>query len=305
MAIQLKRGKTSSWSSKGTTTLKEGQPAVDIETGLLKFGKSGGGSWDNAVGVSVDAGWSGSDDNFLNKVSWSELSALVKKGPASQGIKVGQIKYFDHSDFGMLKARVIGIDHDTVSGASHSITMQLVECIPGTYIYENSSSNTWSASEARAWLNQDTANKVDEFGNLPGFIYGLDPELKKVLGTTSKQCIKTYNATTLETVSDKIFLLSCAEVYAGKGYGSAEEGKVYDYYKNNSSLSAPGTGSDTNRIRFTKGSDTSSGSSGTYWWLRTPHSSNSHAACDVISTGNIYNTSVTDSISLLPAFCII
>ena len=300
MAIQLKRGKTSSWSSKGTTTLKEGQPAVDIETGLLKFGKSGGGSWNNAVGVSVDAGFGGSDDHFLQTVTWSELSALVKKGPASQGIKVGQIKYFNHSDFGMLKARVIGVDHDTVSGASHSITMQLVKGIPGSYIYANGSSNAWSTANVRVWLNQDTATKVDAFGNLPGFIYGLDPELKKVLGSASKQCIKTYNATTLETVSNKIFLLSCAEVYAGKGLGTAEEGKVYDYYKNNSSLSAPGIGSDTNRVRFIKGSNTAS-----IWWLRTPGSGYSSGACIVDDSGYVNGNTVTTTHSLLPAFCII
>lgn len=86
-----------------------------------------------------------------------------------------------------------------------------------------------------------------------GFMHGLDEDFKKVLGKVIKNSYDALNYT-INTFEDFIFLPSRTEIYGGCSidYSGNEiiDGTPYEYYINNSDLTAPGTRADTNRIKY-------------------------------------------------------
>ena len=125
------------------------------------------------------------------------------------------------------------------------------------------SDNNYTNSNIRAFLNSNESSlnwtpkhKCDmppSYKDVAGFMYGLDDDFKQTLGQVNK---KVYNMATnnIENCNDFIFLLSRPEVYGGYNPNwngeNADEGTVYEYYLNNSNLTAPGTGNDINRIKY-------------------------------------------------------
>lgn len=138
-------------------------------------------------------------------------------------------------------------------------------------------SNNWMESAMRQWINSDkVAGSVwtpqTKFDRPPtwaastaGFLNGIDADFLEVIGETEK--VTCRNTVTggggSDITTDKFFLLSRREVYAGNEVSSVIEGEPYPYYSDYSDLSAAGTGNDTNRIKYRNGSPQ-------YWWLRTP-----------------------------------
>lgn len=172
-------------------------------------------------------------------------------------------------------------------------------------------SNNWMQSAMRQYLNSDAAagsvwtpkTNFDRppswVTNTAGFLNGLDADFLAVIGEVDK--ITTLNTLTdgggSETNAEKFFLLSRSEVYGGKENGILE-GDAYPYYSETSDLSAAGTGADTNRIKYRNGA-------AQYWWLRSPHTSNSYDVRCVYATGFVYFNSATNSFGVAPACCII
>ena len=172
-------------------------------------------------------------------------------------------------------------------------------------------SNNYAESAIRQYINSSAPtngvwSSKTKFDRPPawatttaGFLYGVDPEFVSVLGKVKK-------VTALNTVSDgggsvetdeKVFLISRTEAYAGNEIAGGE-GTPYAYYANYSDLTAPGTGADTNRIKYR-------GNVAKYWWLRSPYVGNAHNVRNVNPSGALYSSNADNTNGVAPACVII
>ena len=174
-------------------------------------------------------------------------------------------------------------------------------------------SNNWVESAMRQWINSDKAagsvwtpqTKFDRppswAASTAGFLNGIDADFLEVIGETEK--VTCRNTVTdgggSDITTDKFFLLSRREVYAGNEVSGVIEGEPYPYYSDYSDLSAAGTGNDTNRIKYRNGSPQ-------YWWLRTPSSGiGGHSVRFIHTAGNLGDYIATTSYEVVPACNII
>ncbi|MBQ7718752.1 MAG: hypothetical protein IJT38_05575 [Clostridia bacterium] len=171
-------------------------------------------------------------------------------------------------------------------------------------------SNNWKLSGIRQWLNTDSAANAwweaktvfDRPTNADkaGFLRNMDAAFLDIIGevtkTTQKSVSDEYG---LETTTEKFFLLSRPEVYAGTERSQdGADGKVYAYYgAGRPDLTAPGTGADTNRIKYR-------GGSAQYWWLRTPYSGCGNNVRYVNPAGYLRDYGASYSLGVVPA-CVI
>lgn len=137
-------------------------------------------------------------------------------------------------------------------------------------------SNNWKQSAMRQFLNSNGAagafwKPQTNFdrpptwnGSTAGFLSDLDEDFLEVVGEVTKRTVlnTVCDGGGYEDLTEKFFLISRSEAYAGNENG-IEEGTPYEYYSLGSDLSAAGTGDDSNRIKYR-------GGSATYWWLRSP-----------------------------------
>ena len=156
-------------------------------------------------------------------------------------------------------------------------------------------SEKWKDSCARQWLNSaaaagawwtpqhayDRPYSADLTGKA-GFLNGLDADFLAVIGTVTKRT--AFLDRTYEDSTEKFFLPSPSEIY-GNNDSSVNEGAPYAYYADNSTLSAPGSGADSNRIKCA-----ASGAAG-YWWLRSTRKNVESYPYAVLSKGQITNGS--------------
>lgn len=173
-------------------------------------------------------------------------------------------------------------------------------------------SNNWVESAMRQWINSEKEagsvwtpqTKFDRppswAANTAGFLNGIDADFLEVIGKTEKvTCRNTVaDGGGSDITTDKFFLLSRREVYAGNEVSNVIEGEPYPYYSDYSGLSAAGTGNDTNRIKYRNGSPQ-------YWWLRTPHSGLGSNVRFIHAAGNLYSSGALNSNGVAPACNII
>ena len=173
-------------------------------------------------------------------------------------------------------------------------------------------SNNYKESAIRQWLNSSAAagsvwkpqTKWDRppawAATTAGFMNGMDADFLAVIGKTH---IVVARNTVCEgggydEMDDYFFLLSRREVYMGNEVSGVIEGEPYPYYSDYSDLSAPGTGNDSNRVKYR-------GGSAQYWWLRTPDSGHGLAVRYVHPTGALNNNNANHSHGVAPACNII
>lgn len=173
-------------------------------------------------------------------------------------------------------------------------------------------SNNWVESAMRQWINSDKAagsvwtpqTKFDRppswAASTAGFLNGIDADFLEVIGETEK--VTCRNTVTdgggSDITTDKFFLLSRREVYAGNEVSGVIEGEPYPYYSDYSDLSAAGTGNDTNRIKYRNGSPQ-------WWWLRTPNSGGGYGVRYVDPAGVLGSGHADGSYGVAPACNII
>ena len=127
--------------------------------------------------------------------------------------------------------------------------------------------------------------------------------IKNYIKAVNKEYITTYNTGAKSTCSDKLWLLSCGEIwdngYNGgntRGYAAATEGSQYKYYKTNL-----GSTHYSNNTNVTKKPNTSSPY---LWWLRSPYYNYSGAFCMVVSIGYCFNSNAVANYGVAPGFSI-
>lgn len=129
-------------------------------------------------------------------------------------------------------------------------------------IHSEMGATNYKVSDIRKWLNSaednwwsyssDWSLASPEYSTVSGFCKDMDEDFLNAVNPVVK---RTVLADGSEVVTeDKFFLLSAEEVYAS-------EGTAYEYYRENTSLPAPGTTKENSRIKMFD-------SAPRHWWLR-------------------------------------
>ncbi len=174
--------------------------------------------------------------------------------------------------------RILGFNHDTLTTSTAygsatatgkaGISFEYVDFVTSSYQKMNTiddNTNGWAAMSLRTTLN--------------GTVYD-SLSIKNYIKAVNKEYITTYNTGAKSTCSDKLWLLSCGEIWSNghnggntRGYAMATEGSQYKYYKVN--LESTSYGSSTNIIKKPNTNDSYD------WWLRSPDYRNSEYFCIV------------------------
>lgn len=140
----------------------------------------------------------------LEAASWVVISAISEAGNAASIWPVGATKTIKFNGVSYT-AQIIGFNHDTkTAGGKAGITFQLVDCLNTTY---------------------DASVSMDEL-----FVQ-LDEDLQRFIKPVNKLVAAGNNDSTIETISDKLFLLSEVEIFGSTTLSFAGEGSQYNWYK--------------------------------------------------------------------------
>lgn len=247
--------------------------------------------------------------------SWDEIAEMAKAISNDSSItddtetatvngktlKVGQMKKLDGK-----KVRILGFNHDDLTdtgayggtNAKAGISFEYVDFIDvsgtgaGTVRAQMNSTNTskggWEACALRDTLNGTVYNS-------------LSTNIKDKIKAVNKKYIADYSSETESTCSDKLWLLSCGEIwnsgYNGentRGYSRNTEGNQYKYYK-------LGTQVYNSSSDYTKKPNASYS---VWWWLRSPiyHSSNDFCSVNFKGYCDNYNAGISGGVA--PGFSI-
>ena len=196
--------------------------------------------------------------------------------------------------------RILGFNHDQLTDSNAygtktatgkaGISFEYVDFVTSNSQMNASDSNYngWAAMPLRTTLN--------------GTVYE-SLSIKNYIKAVNKEYITTYNTGAKSTCSDKLWLLSCGEIwdngYNGgntRGYAMATEDSQYKYYKTNL-----GSTSYSNSTNVTKKPNTSSSY---YWWLRSPLYGSSYSFCMVNSSGLCDGDGARSTDGVAPGFSI-
>lgn len=167
-------------------------------------------------------------------------------------------------------------------------------------------SNNWEYSGIRQWLNSNGAANAwyvakgpfsRPYGNasLQGWEYGIEKDFLDVLQEVATPCAQNwFDGGATKVTYDKWFIPSNGQVWFST---SETEGAPWDFFVMFSDNASATTGADSNRIKTLNGG-------ATYWWSRTPHSSNSNHEYLVIPSGAWSDYYANDSYGVVPA-CVI
>ena len=171
---------------------------------------------------------------------------------------------------------IIGKNHDNYSDGSGTapLTFQLHDCYADTKAMNSSNTNSggWKNSEMRT-------------AHLPAILALMPTEVQNGIREVSKKASVGGASSTIETVSDKLFLLSEVEIFGSNHYSVAGEGTQYDYYKAGNSKAKKRNGSRS------------------AWWERSPRASNSARFCLVSGVGNVFDTNASGASGVAFGFC--
>ena len=211
----------------------------------------------------------------LEEASWSLINAISENGMASSVFSVGDKKTvaIDGVNY---QVQIIGFDHDTKkSGGKAGITFQLVDCLNSTYQMNSSNTNSkgWTSCAMRS-------------STMATLLTKLPSALQNVIKAVNKLTSAGNQSATINTTSDKLFLLSEVEIFGSTTYSKSGEGSQYAYYKAGNS-----------KVKNVNGS-------ASYWWERSPDGSNSTAFCGVASNSGADHHGASYSHGVAFGFCV-
>ena len=211
----------------------------------------------------------------LEITSWDAINSASESGIASSTWSVGDKKTvaIDGVNY---QVQIIGFDHDTkTSGGKAGITFQLVDCLNSTYQMNSSDTNVGG------WANcaMRTSTMATLLSKLPS-------DLQNVIKPVNKLTSAGNQSSTINTTSDKLFLLSEVEIFGSTTWSKSGEGSQYAYYKAGNSIAKKVNGSDS------------------AWWERSPLESDGYGFCYVNSSGTPGTAWARTSYGVAFAFCV-
>lgn len=212
-------------------------------------------------------------DNFADN-DWASIIAACHSGSVPSTWVVGNSKTMTING-ASYQVDIIGKNHDTyASGGKAPLTFQLHDCYGETKNMNSSNTNSggWTSCAMRST-------------HLPAILALMPTEVQNGIREVSKKASVGGASSTIETVSDKLFLLSEVEIFGSTSYSAAGEGTQYDYFKAGNS-----------KVKKRNGSAAD-------WWGRSPNASGSARFCLVGSGGsaNYYNASYAYGVAF--GFC--
>ena len=213
--------------------------------------------------------------NFADN-TWAQIIAACQRGTVPETWAVGNQKTMTigGKDYTL---DIIGKYHDDYADGSGKapLTLQMHDCYATAYGMNSSNTNSggWKNSAMRTT-------------HLPAILALMPTEVQSGIREVSKKTSVGGASSTIETVSDKLFLLSEVEIFGSTTYSAAGEGGQYDYYK-------AGNSKVKNR----------SGSAAT-WWERSPHAGNLMSFCGVTSGGGQSHFQSFGAFAAAPALCL-
>lgn len=211
----------------------------------------------------------------LESSSWDDISSISERGAAASVWNVGDKKTIniDGTDY---QVQIIGFNHDTkTSGGKAGITFQLVDCLNSTYQMNSSDTNSggWTSCVMRS-------------STMATLLTKLPSALKNVIKAVNKLTSAGSKSATINTTSDKLFLLSEVEIFGSKTYSKSGEGSQYAYYEAGNS-----------KVKYRNGSAFP-------WWERSPHGNNSTSFCGVYGSGAAGDNTAGASYGVAFGFCV-
>ena len=211
--------------------------------------------------------------NFADN-DWASIIAACHAGSVPSTWVVGNSKTMTINGANY-QVDIIGKNHDTyTAGGKAPLTFQLHDCYGDTKAMYNSNWNYvgWKKSAMRT-------------KHLPAILALMPTEVQNGIREVSKKASVGDKSSTIETVSDKLFLLSEVEIFGSTSYSAAGEGTQYDYYKAGNS-----------KVKKRSGS-------AAYWWERSPDASTSARFCIASINGiaDVYYAS--DAAGVAFGFC--
>lgn len=210
----------------------------------------------------------------LNDTTWENINMVSKLGMAKQFWSVGDTKTISVNGTNY-EFQIIGFNHDDkTAGGKAGITFQMVDCLSTTYNMNSSNTNNGG------WKNSAMRSRMSTF------LSQLPSDLQSVIKAVNKLVSVGNNTSTIETVSDKLFLLSEVEIFGSTTYSFAGEGSQYDWYK-----------AGNTKVKKVNGS-------AYYWWERSPRSGDTDYFCRVSSGGNANYNGASSSSGVSFGFCV-
>lgn len=205
--------------------------------------------------------------------SWETIIAACQSGNVPDSWAVGDSKPMAINGTNY-QIDIIGKNHDVYTDGSGTapLTFQLHDCYSeAKQMYDTNLSGL-------GWKNTDM-----RLTYLPAILALMPTEVKNGIHAVNKKTSEGGNSTTIETVSDTLFLLSEVEIFGTASSSVAGEGSQYDYYKAGNS-----------KIKKREGVDE-------FWWDRS--SASGGMFCTVRANGQAGASNASNSLGVSFAFC--
>ena len=245
--------------------------------------------------------------------TWEELSKLAKIISNNYGTEEGKINnntaevnvsineksgtlgVGDWTTVNGKQVRILGFNHDELTNTDGygegetniyaGISFEFLDCLSKTPMNaSNTNEGGWGACELRGTLNSTTFDSLEN---------------KQYIKEVNKQYIETYRqAGSVTTSNDKLWLLSCSEIWNdglnGQPYGQAvaKEGEQYKYFE---SINISVKTTNYNIAKKFNGSNVA-------WWLRSPYYDNYYSNC--ATSGTITHNGASINYAIAPGFAI-
>ena len=205
--------------------------------------------------------------------SWETIIAACQSGNVPGSWAVGDSKPMAINGTNY-QIDIIGKNHDVYTDGSGTapLTFQLHDCYSeAKQMYDTNLSGL-------GWKNTDM-----RLTYLPAILALMPAEVKNGIHAVNKKTSEGGNSTTIETVSDTLFLLSEVEVFGTNHSSVPGEGIQYDYYK-----------AGNPKIKKREGVDE-------FWWERS--SASGGMFCRVRDNGQAGASNASSSLGVSFAFC--
>ena len=214
------------------------------------------------------------DSVFANN-SWETIIAVCKAGNVPDSWAVGNSKNMTIGG-AEYQIDIIGKNHDDYADGSGKapLTFQLHNSYGTAYAMKSTSTN------AGGW--KECAMRKT---HLPAVLALMPAEVQSGIREVSKTTAAKSSDKWIETVPDKLFLLSEVETFGSTANSEAGEGSQYTYYE---------TGGST--VKTLNGTATS-------WWLRSPMRTSDYTFCASSVGGDPTHLNATDERGAAFAFC--
>ena len=205
--------------------------------------------------------------------SWETIIAACQSGNVPDSWAVGDSKSMTINGMSY-QIDIIGKNHDVYADGSGTapLTFQLHDC------YSEAKQMYYVNLSGLGWKNTDM-----RLTYLPAILALMPAEVQNGIRAVNKKTSEGGNSTTIEMVSDTLFLLSEVEIFGTASSSVAGEGSQYDYYK-----------AGNPKIKKREGVDE-------FWWERS--SASGGMFCRVRANGQAGASNASNSLGVSFAFC--